>query len=176
MQPYGPPPQRPGPPAWLLPAGIIGGAIVLLLVVLGAIGAVIGEPIEPAANRPAVSASSSTPKATPKAANPPPATSAAPATTHPAPPAAPTRRRAPYPTTEQGETYLATIADIDPGLVIKRERALSRARGVCDRMINPPGGTVSLERYTAYMLSGGDVQITEQEAEEVIKAVRVWCR
>lgn len=110
------------------------------------------------------------PSATAPSPSPSPSLSAS------SPAALPSRREVPRPTAAQARAYLATIARIDPGLVVNRERALRRARGVCDRIVNPPGGTLTLTRYTAVMLSGGDAQINERQARQVIRAVRVWCR
>lgn len=111
--------------------------------------------------------------------DPPPEPAAAAATSSPpgSPPAkAPPRAEVPRPTPAQARTYIATIEDIDPGLTVNRDRALRRARGICDRIVNPPGGDITLTEYTVYMLSGGNAQIDKGQARRVIRAVKVWCR
>lgn len=168
MQPYGPPSPATRRPTWLLPTGIGCGGLLAVLGLLVVAGLIIGPPPEDAAapvRTPAPARTLSSPAARPARPSPPPSSAPAPA-----------RRQVPRPTAAQAEAYLAAIARIDPGLVADRERALRRARGVCDRIINPRGGNVTLEYYTAYMLSGGDAVIDEGQARRVIAAVRVWCR
>ena len=159
------PPRPRRPRIWIPIAGIGCGTLVLLVVALGIIGAIAGPPTEPAA--PAAAPTTSPAPTTPA--------SPAPAATQNA--EAPTgHRTAPHPTNEQRQVYLARVRLIDPALATKPERAISRARGVCDRIINPPGGTITLTDYTIYMLSGPDVRLDEAQAREVIAAVKAWCR
>lgn len=176
MQPPQPPmpgqvPGRRTPSrTWLPIAGIGCGTLLLLFVLLAVIGAIAGPPDEqtsPAAATPTSPAPAST---TPQQAAPPAASPSAPA---PSPTAS---RTAPHPTNEQRQVYLARVRLIDPALAAKPERDIRRARGICARIINPPGGTISLTDYTIYMLSGPDVRLTEQQAREVIAAVKAWCR
>lgn len=83
----------------------------------------------------------------------------------------------PSPTAAQQAAYLAALRRIHPGLVVNRERALRRAGRVCERIVRPPsGGTLTLEKYTAMELSGGNATINETQARQVIRAVKVWCR
>jgi len=77
---------------------------------------------------------------------------------------------------EQQRTYLDTLSALDPGLVANEDRAIRRAERICDRILNPPGGTMSLERYVVEELSGGNATIDEETAKTVIAAVKVWCR
>lgn len=175
MQPPQPPlpgqtPSRRTPSRmWLPIAGIGCGTLLVLFVLLAVIGAIAGPPDEqtnPAAATPTSPAPAST---APKQAAPP-APSSAPA---PSPTAT---RTVPHPTNEQRQVYLARVRLIDPALAAKPERDIRRARGICARIITPPGGTISLTDYTIYMLSGPDVQLTEDQARKVIAAVKAWCR
>lgn len=193
---YTPPPTGGGPargPRWPLISSLGCGGLIALLVFFWVVGTIVGpppeEPAEPAAAgtssaaaspaSPSVPASPTreTPAAAPSTpASSPPAPPAAKPTTSRTPEPAPTRRSAPRPTAEQQHVYLARVRLIDPALAAKPERDIRRARGICDRIINPPGGTISLVDYTIYMLSGPDVQLTERQARQVIAAVRAWCR
>lgn len=170
MQPQPPlpgqtPSRRTPSRMWLPIAGIGCGTLLVLFVLLAVIGAIAGPPDEktgPAAATPASSAPAST---TPQQAAPSAAASSPEAS-----------RTAPHPTNEQRQVYLARVRLIDPALAAKPERDIRRARGICARIISPPGGTISLTDYTIYMLSGPDVQLTEDQAHKVIAAVKAWCR
>lgn len=91
--------------------------------------------------------------------------------------AEPGETRVPVPTPDAGQrtTYLAALADIDPGLVVHEERAIRRGRAVCDRILNPAGRS-DLTGYVVAALSGGDATINTAQAKQVIQAVAVWCR
>lgn len=144
--PQGPPSRRRNPRVWLIVAGA-----AIVLVVLGGLAVALTPDDEPSATAsPAASSAPTTLAATP--------------------------RPVPTPTAAQQRTYLAMIARIDPGLVVNRERAMRRAGRICERIIQPPGGALTLERYTVLELSGGYAQINEAQARQVIKAVKVWCR
>lgn len=80
------------------------------------------------------------------------------------------------PTKAQREVYLATLADIDPGLTVNTNRVMRRAYRVCDRILRPVGGTKGLIEYTVQELSGGNATIDDAQARQVIKAVKAWCR
>ncbi|MFF0860907.1 DUF732 domain-containing protein [Nonomuraea sp. NPDC003560] len=90
---------------------------------------------------------------------------------------APASSRVPTPDASQRAGYLAALRAIDPLLVVNEERAIRRGRAVCDRVIHGSGGsTWTLEKYTVEELSGGTTTIDEDQAKQVIKAVKVWCR
>src|SRR5690606_10506513 len=89
--------------------------------------------------------------------------------------AAPSRQVVPTPDAGQAAAYLAALERIDPGLVANAERAIRRGRSICDRIINPRGGTMTLEEYVVAELSGGNATIDEAQARQVIRAVKVWC-
>lgn len=175
--PTPPAPRRKGP---LIALCAGGGFIVIVLALLTVIGLTVDDPNEsPAAASAASSPASSAPPASPPAARPS-ATSAA-----PRPSAKPTRSASPTPTgprpvpspnARQERTYLATIARIDEGLVVNEERAMRRAGRVCERIIRPPGGTLTLPKYVVLEMSGGNAQINERQAAQIIRAVKVWCR
>jgi hypothetical protein len=93
----------------------------------------------------------------------------------PKPKVSATAAAVPSPDAEQRAAYLAALEKIDPGLVVNEERAIRRAVRVCERIINPPGGTMSLEKYVVEELSGGNATITTGQARQVIKAVKAWC-
>lgn len=80
--------------------------------------------------------------------------------------------RVPTPSPEQEYVYLATLEKIDPGLVVKPSRAVSRGRNICQMIMNPGR---DLEGYVVLELSGGNAVIDRAQAREVIKAVQVWC-
>lgn len=166
MQPYGPPPARPGPPRWLLFGGIGCGGLLAVFVLLVIIGLIIGPPPEGEA----------APSPTPSAPRP---TSAPPAPREVAPTPAPSStapRAVPSPDAAEQAAYLAAIARIDPGLTVNTERVMRRAGRICERIVRPPGGNLSLEQYVVLELSGGNATINESQAREVVKAIRVWCR
>lgn len=102
----------------------------------------------------------------------------APTASAPAPEASPAKTSAtvPAPSPAQEEAYLAAIARIDAGLVANQERAMRRAGRICERIVRPSDGNLTLEKYTVMELSGGNATINEAQARKVIKAVRVWCR
>lgn len=183
---YTPPPAGHGParkPRWPLIGGLGCGGLIVLFAIFWVIGTIAGpppaDPVEPAARAAsptATPAPASTPPAPPPSTpTPSPARTSAPPTS-PTGPATPTRRTAPRPTAEQQQVYLARVRLIDPALAAKPERDIRRARGICDRIINPPGGSITLVDYTIYMLSGPDVHLDEGQARQVIAAVRAWCR
>lgn len=189
---YGPPPgpqaPMPAPPAPRKGNGkkialIVGGALIALFAFFWVVGTIAGPPPEKP-SKPAA-APTTTPSATTAAVSPPAATTQAaapppvPASSRPAPaPTTPTAgpARAPQPTPAQQRTYLATIARIDQGLVVNEERAMRRAGRICERIVRPPGGNLTLEQYTVLELSGGNATINEAQARQVIKAVHVWCQ
>lgn len=72
--------------------------------------------------------------------------------------------------------YLATLTAIEPGLTVHTARAMRRGVGVCDRILHPADGTMTVEEYTVEALSGGQATIDEEQAAKVIEAVKVWCR
>lgn len=81
----------------------------------------------------------------------------------------------PSPSKAQQRAYLTALERIDPGLVVNEDRAIRRARSICDRVINGAQGA-TLEKYVVAELSGGNATINEAQAKQVIKAVKVWCR
>lgn len=82
----------------------------------------------------------------------------------------------PSPDAGQRADYLATLAGIDPGLVVNEDRAIYRGRNVCDRILHPPkGSTWTVTKYTVFELSGGNATIDAAQARQVIRAVKVWC-
>lgn len=66
-------------------------------------------------------------------------------------------------------SYLDALEAIDPYLVKRIDRTLSRAKGVCRRADEPDMTDAKLIKYTRYMLSGGDYEMTTKEARRVIK-------
>jgi hypothetical protein len=91
--------------------------------------------------------------------------------------AIPSRDSVPTPDAGQRRAYLATLGEIDPGLVVDEDRALRRAGRICERIINPPeGGKLTLREYVVEELSGGNATINQTQAGRVITAVKVWCR
>jgi len=184
QQPYGPPAGPPPPPRTGMSNGLklalwIGGALVVLLVAMFIVGTIAGPPPEEKAAikaAPTSTAASPAPAQTsapqPAATSKPPAPSPKP--TSPKPVAAP--RTVPTPTAAQQQAYLAALAKIDPGLRVKPTRVIGRARNICQRILQPPSGNLTLEQYTVLELSGGNATIDEAQARQVIKAVRAWCR
>jgi hypothetical protein len=149
-------------------------AVFVLLVIIGTIAGPPPEDPEPKPVAASASPTSARPTPSTPAPAPPAPPSAAPSPS--APPSPPGRRAAPHPTAEQAQVYLARVRLIHPELAAKPDRDIRRARGICDRIINPPGGTLSLEDYTIYMLSGPRVQLDARQARQVIAAVKAWCR
>lgn len=149
MHPTPPAPVPPRRNSALIAVAAGGALVVLAVILLAVVGMVADDPAEP----------TRTPAASTPATNSPPAA-----------------RAVPSPSPAQQRAYLAAIARIDPGLVADRERALRRAGRICERIVQPPGGTLTLERYTVLELSGGNARIDEAQARQVIRAVKVWCR
>lgn len=183
QQPFPPQPQHgPRPPRKGMHPGLLSALIAapIILIVLFVIGTVAGQPEKaPVAARTSVAPSS--PAAPPAPSSPAPVAPAVPAPVTSAPaPVAPSPRPSvaptvPTPTAAQQRAYLAALARIDPGLTVNTERVMRRAGRVCERIIRPPGGNLTLQQYTVLELSGGNATIDEAQAREVIKAVQVWC-
>jgi hypothetical protein len=75
----------------------------------------------------------------------------------------------------QRADYLATLAGIDPGLVVNEGRAIARGQRVCEQILHKTTKW-TITRYTIEELSGGNATINATQARQVIKAVKVWCR
>lgn len=84
--------------------------------------------------------------------------------------------RVPTPDAGQRAAYLAALEGIDRGLVVNEDRAIRRGRAVCDRILHPSGGTMTLREYVVAELSGGNATIDQAQATKVVAAVKVWCR
>lgn len=157
----------------------LGGGVAVFLVAMLIVGLIAGPPPEEkAAVQAAPTSTTASPAPAKTSARQPAATSKPPAPSpkpsSPKPVAAP--RTVPTPTAAQQQTYLTALARIDPGLTVNTERVMRRAGRVCERMIRPPGGNLTLEAYTVLELSGGNATIDEAQARQIIKAVRAWCR
>jgi hypothetical protein len=78
----------------------------------------------------------------------------------------------------QQQAYLDAIERIDPYYAYKPDRALSRARGICNYGAQADISTAQLIKYTRHMLSGTepktgrDVALSEGQAKKVIKLAR----
>ncbi|GLW32261.1 DUF732 domain-containing protein [Actinoplanes regularis] len=88
------------------------------------------------------------------------------------PTASPTKA-APPATTAAGlsagqQAYLAALSAIDPGLVANEERALSRAKDICADIAGGEFIGAKLNERVAERLSGGDAQITAEQAAKVV--------
>lgn len=81
----------------------------------------------------------------------------------------------PSPDAEQRRVYLKMLEMVEPGLVAKPDRAVSRGRDVCLDIREGKGETTILknvrERFT-----GGDVEVSLTEAKRIVIAVQVWCQ
>lgn len=81
----------------------------------------------------------------------------------------------PEPDAGQRAAYLAALAEIDPGLVANEERAVRRGRAVCERILHPSSGGMTLRQYVVEELSGGNATINQAQAAKVVTAVKAWC-
>ncbi|MBG0830522.1 hypothetical protein HS041_22430 [Planomonospora sp. ID67723] len=81
----------------------------------------------------------------------------------------------PSPDADQRAFYLAALRSINPGLVMHEERAIRRGRAVCERILRGDEGT-TLNIYVVQALSGGDAVIDQGQADQVVTAVKAWCR
>lgn len=80
----------------------------------------------------------------------------------------------PTPTGDVRAAYLAALEEIDPGLVVKPDRAVSRGREVClDLRDGVP--IADVVRRTRQRFSGGTTTIDNAQARQVVAAVRKWC-
>lgn len=81
----------------------------------------------------------------------------------------------PRPDAEQAAEFLATMKGIDADLVTKRDRAISRARNLCDRILNRPDSRYSVRRVARLEFEGPDVDLTDRQVGRIVAAVKVWC-
>lgn len=65
---------------------------------------------------------------------------------------------------------IAALRAIEPGLVAKESRAVSRSVSVCDRLRKEPEG---VEKYVELEFEGGTVpDVTAEQAKQIIAAVQ----
>ncbi|WP_433222050.1 hypothetical protein [Microtetraspora malaysiensis] len=90
--------------------------------------------------------------------------------------AAPTTEAPPGPTTAQRAVYLAALREIAPELAENEDRAIRQGGLVCQRILKPEDGGMSLPQFTVAELSKGGGAITRVQAFKVIIAVKAWCK
>jgi len=77
---------------------------------------------------------------------------------------------------EDREAYLAGLTDIDPGLTVNEDRAISRATNIC-LDIEQGKAAATIISNTAERLSGGNATIDEAQAAEAVELARAHiCR
>jgi Protein of unknown function (DUF732) len=147
----------------LVVIGISLGVVLLLCIGVAVVGALFGDPEQPAAPTAAT-----TPAATPTTAVAPttPAPTTVPTSAAAPPPAAPTPTGTP-----DVPAYLAALRVIDPGLVTNEDRAVRRGRDVClDISQGKPEETVINNARLRF--DGGDAAVGPEKARMIVDAVR----
>ncbi|MGI5485490.1 hypothetical protein [Microtetraspora malaysiensis] len=89
--------------------------------------------------------------------------------------AAPAAEAPPTPTSAQRAVYLAALREIAPELAENEDRAIRQGGLVCQRILKPEDGGMSLPQFTVAELSKGGGAITRVQAFKVIIAVKAWC-
>lgn len=150
-QQYGPPPGLPGPPYGQPPKKTPNTRLIGFAVLVGALAVLVLLVFLLGGN-----------------GQEEPTANASPTTTLPAAP------RVPTPDGAERDTYLAALRAVDPGLVEKEERAVDRGRNTCLDI---------LERKTSEQVTAnakirftGEVTVSEEQALQIVEAVKAWCR
>lgn len=69
---------------------------------------------------------------------------------------------------------LKSLNEIDPALIAKDDHAISRSQDTClDLREGKDPATV--QRNTRIRFTGGSVTVTDDQADEIVKAVRAFC-
>jgi hypothetical protein len=102
--------------------------------------------------------------AAPEPAPAPATQQSAPAT---APDSAPTA-----PPTPSSDALIRALSRIDPHLVAKPDRAISRAKNVCDSFARYEGDEAKIVDYTRQEFDGGSVAVDTAKAKAIVGAVR----
>ncbi|WP_067181871.1 hypothetical protein [Microtetraspora niveoalba] len=89
--------------------------------------------------------------------------------------AARTAETLPTPNAGERAVYLESLRAISPELAANEDRAIRQGGLVCQRILKPDEGGMSLPQYTVAELSKGDTAITRVQAFKVIVAVKAWC-
>ncbi|WP_157545674.1 hypothetical protein [Microtetraspora fusca] len=90
--------------------------------------------------------------------------------------AARTAEALPTPSPGQRAVYLETLRAISPELAEDEDQAIRQAGLVCQRVLKPEDGGMSLPQFTVAELSKGGASINRVQAFKVIIAVKVWCK
>ncbi|NBH10343.1 hypothetical protein [Amycolatopsis sp. SID8362] len=67
---------------------------------------------------------------------------------------------------------IVALSRIDPNLVAKPDRALSRAKNVCDSFDRYEGDEAKVADYTRQEFDGGSAKVDTSKAARIVAAVR----
>ncbi len=97
--------------------------------------------------------------------------SARPTAEHDATPSQKPASGIPSPDAAQRESLIRALRAIEPGLVAKEDRAVSRARDTC---LDLKGGKddATVQKNTRSRFEGGNVTVTDDQAADIVSAVK----
>lgn len=80
----------------------------------------------------------------------------------------------PTPSAAARTAFLAALAGIDEGLVSNEERAISRGRSTCLDLREDKSAAQVVKNARA-RFAGGNAEVTNADARQIVAAVRAWC-
>ncbi|MFC3980178.1 DUF732 domain-containing protein [Streptosporangium jomthongense] len=86
----------------------------------------------------------------------------------------PTVPRVPTPDGAERDAYLAALRSVDPGLVEKEDQAVRRGRDTCLDILEKK--TTAQVAANAKVRFTGAVTVSEEQARQIVEAVKAWCR